>query len=74
MSAEAQQPIDGDPNRASMLNSFTWILCSFSMVFFGLRMYTRARLTRNLWWDDWFITISVVGPEQMSEFIFMLNG
>ncbi|KAL8711874.1 MAG: hypothetical protein Q9220_003818 [cf. Caloplaca sp. 1 TL-2023] len=27
---------------------------------YGLRMYTRARLTRNLWWDDWSITVSLL--------------
>lgn len=60
MPNETPKPIDGDMSRATMLNSYTWILCSFTLVIFGMRMYTRARLTRNLWWDDWFIAIAVV--------------
>ncbi|KAL8883168.1 MAG: hypothetical protein Q9192_007396 [Flavoplaca navasiana] len=47
-----------DENRASWLYTFTWILCSLSTVSVGLRVYTRARLLKNLWWDDWFIVIS----------------
>lgn len=49
-----------DENRASWLYTFTWILCSLSVISSGLRMYTRATLLRNLWWDDWFILLSVV--------------
>ncbi|KAL9605657.1 MAG: hypothetical protein Q9179_001162 [Wetmoreana sp. 5 TL-2023] len=57
---ENPEPLNVDVNRAATLNSYTWILASFSLVIFGLRMFVRARLTRNLWWDDWFITISMV--------------
>lgn len=60
MPTETLEPPDGDVNRASMLYAFTWTLCSLSLVIFGLRMYTRAKLTKNLWWDDWFIMISVL--------------
>ncbi|KAI4281031.1 MAG: hypothetical protein L6R38_003979 [Xanthoria sp. 2 TBL-2021] len=47
-----------DVNRAAGLYTFTWILCSLSIISVSLRMYTRARLLKNLWWDDWFIVIS----------------
>lgn len=67
MPTETPEPLGGDVNRASMLYTFTWTLCSLSLIIFGLRMYTRTRLTKNLWWDDWFIMISVVGHQNSSQ-------
>ena len=59
MSSEAV-PVDGDRNRAGELDAISWTWLSISTIFVGLRIYSRVKLTRNLWWDDWFIVISWV--------------
>jgi nicotinamide riboside transporter PnuC len=33
---------------------------TLSIVFIALRIYVRARMVKNLWWDDWFMLISLV--------------
>lgn len=53
-------PVGGDQNMAGELLSFTWILCIAALIFTLLRGYTRLRLTRNLWWDDWSIFFTMV--------------
>ena len=53
-------PPDGDSNRATELNALAWIWFAVSSAVVGLRFYSRLALTRNLWWDDWFILITLV--------------
>jgi len=51
-------PSDGNQNRAGWLNAVAWTEVTVSTVFVALRLYSRTRLTRNLWWDDWFMVIT----------------
>lgn len=51
---------EGDHNRAPELMIITWIGCSLSLAVVGLRSYVRIWITRNLWWDDWVIIITMV--------------
>lgn len=60
MSTVSAPPPDGNRNRASELVAITWTWCIFSMVFVALRFYSRTRITHNIWWDDWFILITMV--------------
>ncbi|KAL8995730.1 MAG: hypothetical protein Q9169_004588 [Polycauliona sp. 2 TL-2023] len=53
-------PPDGDVNRAAEVYTFTWVMVIISIVFVLGRMYSRARLTKNIWWDDWCICISLL--------------
>lgn len=51
-------PPGGDHNRATELNAFAWSWLSVSTVFVAARVYSRLRLTRNIWYDDYFIVLT----------------
>lgn len=53
-------PPGGDRNRATELNAFAWTWFSLSTVFVAGRVYSRLALTRNLWFDDYFIVLTWV--------------
>lgn len=53
-------PVGGDQNRASLLNGTSWPLALVALVFVIMRMYSRIRLTHNVWWDDWLILVTMV--------------
>ena len=48
-------PPDGNHNRAHELLIVTWLWCALSLIAVALRLYSRIRITQNLWWDDWVI-------------------
>ena len=60
MSSSLVAPPDGDTSRAAELNALTWSWFAVSLTVVGLRFYSRIALTRNLWWDDWFILLTLV--------------
>lgn len=53
-------PPGGDRNRATELNAIAWTWFSLSTVFVASRVYSRLALTRNLWYDDYFIVLTWV--------------
>lgn len=53
-------PADGDENRAGEVYAFTWVLEAIALVLVLGRMYSRVKLTRNVWWDDWCICVALV--------------
>ncbi len=55
-------PPGGNYNKAGEVYAFTWILAIISVVFVLGRMYSRVKLTRNVWWDDWLICFALVCP------------
>ena len=55
------EPHGGDLNRAAEIYGFTWSLEIISLFFVVSRMYSRIKLTRNVWWDDWLVCIAFVG-------------
>ena len=56
-------PLGGDQNRATELNAFAWTWFSLSTTFVAARLYSRLKLTRNFWFDDFFIVLSWVGSQ-----------
>lgn len=60
MSSLPIAPPDGDSNRAAELNALAWSWFAISLTVVGLRFYSRLALTRNLWWDDWFILLTLM--------------
>ena len=52
-------PTDGNQNRAETLNAVAWFEVTISAICVGLRFYSRARITRNLWWDDWVMLFTL---------------
>ncbi|KAG6997768.1 hypothetical protein G7Y79_00038g075270 [Physcia stellaris] len=52
-------PPGGDMNRANEVFGFTWSLEVISLFLVVSRMYSRIKLTRNVWWDDWLICFAV---------------
>lgn len=52
-------PPGGDLNRANEIYAFTWVLEIISFAFVASRMYSRLKLTRNPWWDDWCICFAM---------------
>ena len=51
---------EGNHNRAHELLIVTWLWCALSLIAVALRLYSRIRITRNLWWDDWVIFFTMV--------------
>ncbi|KAL8794420.1 MAG: hypothetical protein Q9195_003007 [Heterodermia aff. obscurata] len=51
-------PLGGDLNRAAEIYGFTWSLEIMSLFFVVSRMYSRIKLTRNVWWDDWLVCVA----------------
>ena len=60
MPAAGPPPPGGDVNRAGEVHAFTWILEIISITFVVGRMYSRIKLTKNVWWDDWCVCIAQV--------------
>lgn len=58
--SDSTAPKDGNRNRAVELMTVAWCECAVSMVFVALRMYSRIKITHNLWWDDYFILLTSV--------------
>ena len=56
------EPPDGDHDRAGELNAFAWTWCALASMFVTMRVCSRVFLTKNMWWDDWFIIITLVRP------------
>ncbi|KAL8880743.1 MAG: hypothetical protein Q9192_007953, partial [Flavoplaca navasiana] len=53
-------PPGGNLNRAGEVYTFTWVMATISIFFVAGRMYSRARLTKNVWWDDWCIVLALL--------------
>lgn len=53
-------PPGGDHDRATELNAFAWTWFSLSTAFVAARVYSRLALTRNFWYDDFFIVLTWV--------------
>lgn len=53
-------PIGGDEDGANRIHLFTWAFQVVSIIFVTARMYSRIKLTRNLWWDDYLICAAIV--------------
>ncbi|KAL9018403.1 MAG: hypothetical protein Q9185_004310 [Variospora sp. 1 TL-2023] len=60
MSLRAGAPAGGDESRALELLLVTWIEFAVSLIFVALRFYTRIRITRNPWYDDWVMLFTMV--------------
>lgn len=58
--ASLPKPVDGDRNRASELDALAWTWTAVASAFVSMRIYSRLRLTRNLWWDDYTMIVTVV--------------
>ena len=60
MSGSDPPPSGGDYNRAGEIYAFTWTLEILSLAFVVGRLYSRIKLTRNVWWDDWCVCFALV--------------
>ena len=60
MSLLLSAALGDDQNRATELNAFAWTLFSLSTVAVSARVYSRLTLTRNFWYDDFFVVLSWV--------------
>ena len=58
--ASLPPPPGGDYNRAAEVHTFTWVMVIISIIFVLGRMYSRSKLTKNVWWDDWCICAALV--------------
>ena len=53
-------PLDGDVNRNTVLTGVSWALASLALTIVTLRIYCRVFITRNMWWDDWAMILTLV--------------
>ncbi|KAL8967968.1 MAG: hypothetical protein Q9183_002677, partial [Haloplaca sp. 2 TL-2023] len=58
---EYSRPPDGDRSQGWALLSVCWGLVVAAMATTALRVWVRARLTRNLGWDDYYMLAAMVG-------------
>ena len=54
------EPADGDYNRAGELDALAWTWSILAGIIVSMRIYSRLRLTHNMWWDDYAIILTVV--------------
>ncbi|KAF4505778.1 hypothetical protein G6O67_007691 [Ophiocordyceps sinensis] len=52
-------PDSGDPGRGPMLIAVRWVFTSLSIIFVGLRFYSRRRKRLGYGWDDWLMLMVV---------------
>ena len=63
-----------DQDRGPLLLGVSWTLATASFLFVSLRVHGRLRLTRNLWWDDWLMIVTMVsGWPESSQVFFLLK-
>lgn len=48
------------PNRGPELATAAWVETAVAAIFVFLRLYTRLRYVKKLWWDDWFMVLTLV--------------
>ena len=53
-------PPDRDVNRSAILTGPSWAFATLALTFVILRLCSRLRLTRHMWWDDWAIIFAMV--------------
>lgn len=53
-------PDNGDVDKGWAILSSCWALVAVAFVSTVIRIWIRARLTRNLGWDDFFISVAMV--------------
>ncbi|MCJ1282166.1 hypothetical protein MMC26_001489 [Xylographa opegraphella] len=53
-------PEGGDVDQAPLLDGVSWSLTCVALCFVVTRVYSRIRLTNNMWFDDWFIILTMV--------------
>ncbi len=58
--ASGPPPPGGDRDRNAVLTGVSWALASLAITFVTLRIYCRVFITRNMWWDDWAIILTMV--------------
>jgi hypothetical protein len=47
-------------NKGPGLIAVTWIEASIGLLLLAARLYTRARIVRNVGWDDWIMIFATV--------------
>ena len=53
-------PLDGDVNIGPGFAAATTVLVGVSVIFVILRLVTRIKIVRSLWWDDYTIVFAIV--------------
>jgi hypothetical protein len=65
-----------DVNRGPGILAVSWIEASLGIIILSLRMYTRAKITRKIGWDDWtmvFATVSFESGFLCTQLSFLLD-
>jgi hypothetical protein len=56
-------------NYALVVNSFLWTAITF--IFICMRLFTRAAIVKNLWWDDWLMTAAMVSFAFLGDLVIL---
>ena len=54
------EPAHGDYDRSGELDALAWTWVILAGIFVSMRIYSRLRLTRNMWWDDYVMMLTMV--------------
>lgn len=59
------RPPDGDRSQGWALLAVCWAFVAAALATTILRVWVRTRLTRNLGWDDYYMIIAMVSPDDL---------
>lgn len=60
---------DDPPSKAYVVYVVMSVCFGLATLLVAIRLYTRARITKSLWWDDW---ISLLAWVSLPEFLLLL--
>lgn len=59
--------MDFNENRAAQVVVVAWVFTGIAIATVFLKLFTRARITMRLGWDDFFIFLSLVGSNLLAD-------
>lgn len=60
MENQVGPPPEGDKNTGTQREVVYGLFLSIAIILVTLRFYVRARMVKNLWWDDIFLLLGIV--------------
>ena len=62
------QPGAPVPDQGPQTAASVWVLLALATIFLALRIYSKFRKSRGLWWDDWILIASWVSLKTLETF------
>lgn len=69
MAAPSPTPFPPDVNHGPGILAVSWVECGLALAAVIARMYCRAKVVRNIGWDDWTMVFAMVSHSHQTKFI-----